>query len=155
MKLKDYKEYLLGVCSNPENLYIAKDNMSGSCREIILNLKSDLELSIKVEIDYDEEVLISQKILNETLLSNASLLNISFRYMGQDVFNEEGYYAVFRNNLYGIFVPNNFSYEYEIEVSKYNLYKTLNDIILDSASEYKKVFELENKQIIYTEWSWI
>ena len=155
MMLSMYQEGILEACDSSENFYVAGDTTNNYHRHLILNLKEDITFSIDIKIDYDQEVLISKQVLHKSYLRSASPVQITFKYAGQEVYIEKGYYAVFESELYGIFIPSDFSTFNSIVYDRYAFYNMLNDVILDCMPEYNNILQIENKQITKEEWSWI
>ena len=72
---------------------------------------------------------------------------------GCAIYTIKSYYILFKDSGFGLFLNSDFTNKKELNIDEVNVYKTLNDIILDTNEEYEE--KIKNLKITYEEWSWL
>ena len=153
MQLNFYKEFILEEFESSDNFYVAGDFTSGSERTVIINSKNDVSIGVSAKIDYVNAIFFSEKTKNEHKIVSASPVEVCFQMNGCAIYTIKSCYILFKDSGFGLFLNSDFTNRKELTIDEVNVYKTLNDIILDTKEEYEE--KTENLKITYEEWSWL
>lgn len=152
MQLNFYKEFILEEFESSDNFYVAGDFTNGSERTVIINSKNDVSIGVSAKIEYVNAIFFGEKTKNEHKIVSASPVEVCFQMNGCAIYTIKSYYILFKDSEFGLFLNSDFANRKELTIDEVNVYKMLNDIILDTKEEYEE--KIKNLKITYEEWSW-